>query len=370
MRMSAGIAALTMMMSCVLNAHNVTAVEKIRMISCEDKRIRYTGRFDFSKKGETSFAWSACSVTVRFHGTFCAFALRGDTEDNYVQIIFDGTTLAAERVRRGGSRISTSVLPGGEHTVVLFKRTEANQGVLRFSGIELSEGAELLPPIAAEPIIEFVGDSITCGYGNEAKGSGETFHPETENAYLSYASVCARKLLCRCVTICFSGKGIMRDYGGSTCEPMTELYGRVYPQNKIRAAAGTSADLVVVNIGTNDFATGASDEERFVSAYIVLISQIRRNSPRAPIIILDGPIMNNDWPFKGALDLFRKYRDRIIDRCGRDGLGTVIPFSLSTQGDLGFGADFHPSAAQHEKNAGELARFIRERNILKKTSGN
>ncbi|HNX59441.1 MAG TPA: SGNH/GDSL hydrolase family protein, partial [Spirochaetota bacterium] len=213
---------------------------------------------------------------------------------------------------------------------------------------------------------EFVGDSITCGYGNEAKGSDETFDPETENAYLTYASLCARKCFCECATICYSGKGIMRDYSGNTFEPMTELYGRVYPQKKARFATERPADLAVINLGTNDFATGAPDEERFVAGYVNLISQIRRNSPHAPIVILDGPVMNNDWPFKGALDLFRKYRERIIDRCERDGLGPVMPFPLSTQGDLGFGADFHPSTAQHEKNADELARFISEKNLLKK----
>lgn len=367
MKLKVKIAVTALMMLSGMNAHDPVAGEKRNMIPFDDKRIKYTGRFDLSNKGYASFAWSACSVTVRFRGTSCAFALRGDTEDNFVQIIVDGKPLAAQRVNGKGSRISTPSLVDGEHTAVLFKRTEANQGVLFFSGVKLSDGAELLPPAPSGQLIEFVGDSITCAYGNEAKGSGETFHPETENAYLSYASLCARRLSCECVTICFSGKGIMRDYGGNTVEPMTELYGRVYPQKKARSATDRPADLVVINIGTNDFATGAPDGTRFIAAYIDLISQIRRNSPRAPIVILDGPIMNNDWPFRGALDLFRSYRDRIIDQCGRDGLGTVIPFSLSTQGDLGFGADFHPSIAQHEKNAGELARFIAEKNLLKKT---
>ncbi len=330
------------------------------IIDTHDKRIQYTGRFDLSVKGESSFGWSASAVTIRYKGRSCAFLVKGDTDDNYVQIISDGIPGKAIRVTQEGVRAGSADLPDGEHVVTLFKRTEANQGILCLAGIELPAGTELLDPPVRRRLIEFVGDSITCGYGNEAKRREDGFSPDIENAYLSYASVCARRVSADCVTVCYSGKGVIRDYSGSPVEPMTRLYGRVYPQKDARSSIHEPADVAVINLGTNDFAIGAPDAHAFVTAYTELVAQIRKNNPDADIVIIDGPIMNNEWPFKGALTLFRTYRDKIIAQCAEKGLGNITYFSLSTQGTLGYGADSHPSIAQHEKNRRELAGYIRK----------
>ena len=40
--------------------------------------------------------------------------------------------------------------------------------------------------------MEVIGDSISCGYGNEAANEHEHFSPTTENAYFSYGAIAAR----------------------------------------------------------------------------------------------------------------------------------------------------------------------------------
>ncbi len=65
------------------------------------------------------------------------------------------------------------------------KRTEAEQGRTTLYGVE-ADGALLDLPPAPSRLIEFIGDSHTCGYGTEGKTVSEPFTPETENCDLAW----------------------------------------------------------------------------------------------------------------------------------------------------------------------------------------
>ena len=68
-------------------------------------------------------------------------------------------------------------------------------------------------------LIEFIGDSITCGYGIEGKGANEMFDTSTENFEKTYAYLSAKELNYDYSTVCYSGCGIITP--GSK---MTERY--------------------------------------------------------------------------------------------------------------------------------------------------
>jgi lysophospholipase L1-like esterase len=329
------------------------------MIRPDNPYIDYTGRFDFSNKSEALCAWSASAITARFTGRSCAVYLRDDTGNNFVSIFADDAAPIVVRMGTKPQRVNVPLVGNGEHAVTVFKRTEASQGILYFKGLEIDRGAKMLPIVPHTMMIEFIGDSITCGYGNEAADGTEPFRPETENSYTTYAAIAARELGAGLVTICMSGKGIVRDNYGSPVEPMTELYDRVYPQKHAKAARIQRADIAVINLGSNDFATGLPDQRTFVDAYLILIEKIRKNHPHAALVILDGPLVSNDWPFPGALDRYREYISCVIREAREHGPGKTLTFSLSAQGARGFGADYHPNAAQHRYNGLELASFLR-----------
>ena len=64
-----------------------------------------------------------------------------------------------------------AALPQGCHTVRLMYVIEGYELKPDFRGFILDTGSTLLPPPALpERTIEFIGNSITCGYGNEAIG--------------------------------------------------------------------------------------------------------------------------------------------------------------------------------------------------------
>jgi hypothetical protein len=81
--------------------------------------------------------------------------------------------------------IANNLTKSSEYTIRLTKRTEARFGIVTFKGIHLDQGGQILPlKVAHSRRIEFLGDSITCGYGDDSTDPNCKFTPQTENNYL------------------------------------------------------------------------------------------------------------------------------------------------------------------------------------------
>ena len=117
-----------------------------------------------------------------------------------------------------------------------------------FHGFDFG-GGRLLPPILRPRKIEVIGDSISCGYGDEGLNATCPFDievrregkcpdgplppdfeekypdcnvarvPFTENQYLSYGSLVGRHLDADVSTLCWSGRGVQRNYREPTTGP-------------------------------------------------------------------------------------------------------------------------------------------------------
>jgi hypothetical protein len=77
--------------------------------------------------------------------------------------------------------------------------------------------------------IEFIGNSITCGYGVLSDSSNCHFSPQTEDAGMSYAAILSRRLHADYHLVAYSGKGMVRNYGDknkTSVNPMLSLYDR------------------------------------------------------------------------------------------------------------------------------------------------
>ena len=111
----------------------------------------------------------------------------------------------------------------------------------------------------------FVGDSITCGYGNEISTmKPDAFHYTTQgsNANLAWGAVAARQLDAEYVAVAVSGRGVYRNYSGAAGDLLPVIYDKTLPDDATAPAwdiARYTPDVVVVNLGTNDFSPpGAS----------------------------------------------------------------------------------------------------------------
>ena len=79
-----------------------------------------------------------------------------------------------------------------------------------FKGFTVTNGALVPTPPPFTRKLEFIGDSITCGFGNEGPGPNCPFTADTENESLAYGTLTAQALNAEHHTIAWSGIGMVR----------------------------------------------------------------------------------------------------------------------------------------------------------------
>lgn len=258
--------------------------------------ILVLGRTNQDASGNIEFDWPGVSIKFNFTGSYCALKM-DDSGKNFYNVFLDDLSATVHSVYSDTILVIAEKLPPGNHSLTVTKRTEGNQGKAVFKGVILSgDGLLLPPPDPANRKIEFIGNSITCGYGAESETRTEAFKPETENNYKSYAAIIGRAFDAECHMIAHSGQGVVRNYGYKdpvSPSAMPDRYKQLF-DNDIEPLwdfAGWVPDMVVINLGTNDFSTTPHPQESvFNRAYTNLISFIRSNYDTIPIFCIVGPM--------------------------------------------------------------------------------
>jgi hypothetical protein len=124
--------------------------------------------------------WSGSGIAFRFLGSDASVIL--DDPSHFLTLLIDGAVQPMLATFPGEQRYPVAAgLKFTTHEVRLYRRTEAGFGITRFLGVELGASGKLLrfPPIARR--LEMVGDSITCGFGNEGASTqcGTTREPSS-----------------------------------------------------------------------------------------------------------------------------------------------------------------------------------------------
>ncbi len=334
-----------------------------------DPRIQYTGWVDVSETS-AAFSYSGVSIKVRFWGEALELLLNEETADaarpNYYQVTLDGQAPVKLAVRANQTVYEiVRGLPAGEHTVELTKLTESDVGRSALRGFRV-RGQFLAPPARPGTRLEFIGDSITCGYGNEvslpdSSNPGTGFHSANQNITKAYGWLTARNLNAEAVMVCNSGRGIYRNNTGDTQNTVPRIYGRVFPNQELPRWDPTRAppDIVVLNLGTNDFHPGTPDAALFQAAYTDFVTRLRGHYPQARIICAVGPMLSDGYPagqfhwstLQGQVSsVVKGFNDR------GDARVHYLAFTPQTGP---YGEDWHPSAGTHQAMATRLTAFIR-----------
>ncbi|MGC9260869.1 MAG: SGNH/GDSL hydrolase family protein [Phycisphaerae bacterium] len=328
-------------------------------VSPYNKNILYVGRFDKSMPEGPRCAWPASSVTIRFRGTAANVEMAGGNTD-YWQIVVDGhPTFRLQLAKHPALYCVASGLRPGTHEVTLVKLGEALFGTAQILGFELSAGGVVLPVAPSHRRLEVIGDSISAGFGNEAVNQYAKFSAQTENAYMAYGAIAARRLHAEYVCIAWSGKCLWPH------NTIPAIYGRTLPE-QVGSKWNFSAwqpQAVVINLGTNDFAGGDPNEQKWVAAYVRFIQRIRRNYPGVSIICALSSMVSNAWlPKKNARSMCRRYIRTVVKQCHRDGYKKVFFLAFPLQnGQYGFGAQWHPSVREDRYLAGILVKALRDK---------
>lgn len=323
-------------------------------IKANDPNIRYVGRFDDSDPAGPRCAWSNSTAIVRFKGSALQARL-SDSGENQWQIVVDGkpTTLLKTKGKSGTYTLATG-LADGEHSIELVRRTEAFVGPAQILGFQLSSGGTLLPVPTARRRIEIIGDSISCGYGNEGKDEKEHFSPNTQNAYMTYGAIAARELGAEYVCVAWSGRKMWPD------NTIPAIYDRTLPQDSQSRWDFTKwiPNVVVINLATNDFGAKIPEEKGWTEAYEAFLARVRHNYPNAEIYVASGSMMGDGGPTKPLTTLKRFLAKIVADRkAAGDAKVHEIDFAMQDRKD-GLGSDWHPSVKTHEIMAKKLVETL------------
>ncbi|HEY2721865.1 MAG TPA: hypothetical protein VGI82_09070, partial [Chitinophagaceae bacterium] len=173
------------------------------------------GRCDWSDKKDLELIGSAVNFGFSFSGKECkVYAYLTDTSaHNYLQYELDGVYQKRIKILGNENKPFEITAPAdGKHTVWVYKATEAHTGPIF---IEKITGKDLHAIKRRKaPLIEFIGNSITCGAAADASevpcGTG-SYHDQ-HNAYYAYGPRVARTLGINFIMSSVSGIGIYRNW--------------------------------------------------------------------------------------------------------------------------------------------------------------
>ena len=308
-----------------------------------------------------------------------------------LELLADDTVLDPEKepylpryeIRLDGKKIIDARMTAKEEAVTVFDGAEAREAEIRL--IKLNESTSNLialkridtdgkvSPLPDKPMkIEFIGDSITCGYGVEGKSEAETFTTATENAAKSYAYLTAEELNADAVMTCFSGHGLISGYTDNPAvrneadlvQPFYEREGR----NDFRLATGKQAeeierdftafqpDLIVINLGTNDLSWCGTNPQRgllFAEQYTAFLRTVRKHNPKAEILCILGVMGTGLNPMMQlAVDHYSRETGDLAIR--------VLMLEEQNAARDGYGSDYHPNEITQRQLAGKVTDAIRQ----------
>lgn len=259
-----------------------------------------------------------------------------------------------------------------EKTVVIkvLKISEAAFGYAGFAGLEIDGKLEKTSSELKKSLkIEYIGDSITCGYGIEGVWEKDTFTTQQERADKSYAFIAAKTLGAEFECCSWSGIGIISNYIDPAVNlpdthwlmpamwPYTDksLSLRLGLEPEIWDETRFTPDVVVIHLGTNDSSYVRDVEERrlaYVSGLRQLMEAVHRRSPKAKIVCCLG-VMGNLLckSVSEAVELFKADFKNVTVK--------AVEFAVQDEKD-GIAADWHPSAKTHQKIGLQLAEEIKK----------
>ncbi len=282
-----------------------------------------------------------------------------------IAILCDGRIIVKKLIEQRSERfdIVSSETPVTK-TIRIVKLSECAFSHAEVYPAESDDGA-VIAPTAEKPLkIEFIGDSITCGYGVDDSNLQSEFSCEAENAMKSYAYIAADLLGADYSLFSYSGYGIISGYSGDGVRNTRELLPPYYESCGFSYSSvnGTKLqdipwdfsafvpDIIVLNLGTNDNSFCAFHNEsyrEFEDSYLAFLKVVRRCNPNAHIICSLGIMLTEPLP----------YIENAVKRLG-DSNVSVFRYTMQN-GLLGFGSNWHPSEDTQHRAGEELAEYIK-----------
>jgi hypothetical protein len=256
------------------------------------------------------------------------------------------------RLEQGISNVKLFELPFGIYRVQVRKRSESMMTRTILKAVK-TDGNFLKLEKISRPSIEWIGDSLTCGYGNLGENHDTPFDTKDEDGMQSFAVLASKGLDLDYDLIAVSGIGVYKSFYAEVTMPSIyeqyDIYDRTpYPFSKHH-------DIVVINLGTNDHSymnflmenTRAHEQQAFQQAYQSFIERIVFLNPSSLIVCISQGErqFNVNRQIEAVVNIMndpRIHHLRLSDVLESEGIGS----------------QYHPKVSTHKRWAKEIQTFI------------
>ncbi|KIO53282.1 SGNH/GDSL hydrolase family protein [Flavobacterium hibernum] len=342
------------------------------LVSSQNKTntFLYEGRVEKLPNNNVVLIGTASSVSFNFTGSECKITLQSvDSWEhhNYVSLVLDGKYIGKLRIEKGAAQSFPIKVTSDkkEHTLEIYKTTEAHSGGILFAGTTAK-----LTSITSKKKkkIEFIGDSITCGAASDPSDvpcdKGEYF--DHHNGYYAYGPVLSREIGVDYLMSSVSGIGMYRNWNDENKDEaiMPDVYENLYltkDNSKPKYDFAFQPDIISIALGTNDFSGGDGKKERllfnpekYVTNYINFIKMLYKHNPNAQIVITNSPMVGGE---RGVVfeDCLNKVKAAFAsDKTHKE--IQIFKFKPMTPK----GCSGHPDVADHKVLADEYAPFLKK----------
>ena len=330
------------------------------LIKPELSNVKYIGRY-LIKEGITYLLQSGSAIEFYLIAKSAEIILAGDgtsiyheeyEKPRYAIYVNDSLLLDTTMGEREKTVLLFNIGKEMEIKIKVILLSEAifgGIGIKSINAISTVSSNKIIRPTEKKKLsIEYVGDSITCAYGIEAKAPSEYFETKTQNFEKSYAFLASKELDYDYSVVCYSGCGII-----STGNIMSQRYTKINYFSDINNEWDFKKhhnDIIVINLGTNDFGyVWGFRIDEYVEKYHDFLKLVRDKNPDSYIICLLGMM--------GCEELFPLINEAI----NLFGDKKIYSYLLPAQRiEDGIGAEYHPNVVSHAKWGKLVAKIIKD----------
>ncbi len=314
--------------------------------------VTYTGRTLTDNDGSVKFDWIGTYAQTTFTGG-CIAVEMSNTRPCYFNVFIDNEWV--KKVYADSTQhqriVLAEKLSKGTHKLRLQRACEGSS-ITTIHGFYGAKGAKLSPVERKGRMIEIFGDSYTCGYGSDSPTQTEHFKIETENVDHAYGCIIARYFDTDYAIVAHSGQGMVRNYGDKKQRSnysMLDRHVKTFDNDTsvIYNFKAYRPDLVIINLGTNDFSREVTPTpDQYVGNYVKMIKNLRSHYGDIPVLCI-LPHSARKY-LQACFPLLRErcYNDRQVY--------FAEPMLEILRDGRDYGADGHPNYQGHRKIAMKL----------------